>query len=266
METVTTETTIVEEGQGGTETEQGTTIPELEVGPQDPIEEVDSSLPSDQVDFTMPDKFEGKSAEEIAKAYVELEKFKAAKGEAPEVEAPTKEPTLEPENGVKGNKYYDEYQSTGGLSDESYAELEAQGINKADANDRLEFEAYKAKKQVDELVTDIGGIEEFTAMDEWAKTNMDPTEVAQIAEEMQKASTFGKKAIIKEVYSRYKATLGGGEPQGDVVHTNEAQTTVSKGYADELEFQTDLQDPRYGNDRLYTQAVEKKIARTKVTW
>jgi len=63
-----------------------------------PVEEVleePTVLPSDEVPFEMPEKFAGKTAEEIAKSYVELEKFKASQEPTPPKEEKTPTPSLE---------------------------------------------------------------------------------------------------------------------------------------------------------------------------
>lgn len=244
-------------------TPQEGTVLEPEVGPQGAAEEeVETVLPSDVEEFVMPEKFEGKSAEEIAKSYLELEKFKGSK-----VETPTTEEAETPiEGAVQGDPYVMEFLNTGELSEESYAALEAEGNTRADIDDRMEFEAYKSKKAVDDLVEVIGGIENFTAMDEWAKTAFEPEQMESYSKELAGASKFAKQAILKDLYGQYTAAQNGEAPTADVIHTNERQTTVVKGYKSQHELQADMQDPRYGNDRSYTKAVEEKLAKSKIDW
>jgi len=221
-------------------------------------EVVDNALPSDAVEFTMPEKFAGKSAEDIAKAYTELEKFKA-EGAPAEVEAPV----VEAKDDGKVD-YIKEFLATGELSDESYTALEAEGVPRKDIDDRLEYEAYKSKKSVDELVSVIGGIDEFTALDAWSKETFTPEVLTNYSEELAKASKFGKQAILKDVYAQYKASLDGEVPaSADVVHTNQGQVTGAKGYTSQHELQADMADRRYGTDRSYTSAVEAKLAKSK---
>lgn len=244
-------------------TTQEGTIPELELGPEETTTEKEGviELPSDEVEFTMPEKFAGKTAEEIAKSYIELEKFK---GGTPEVETPPKEtPTPEVE---AGDPYIEEFLNTGELSEESYAALEAEGNTRADIDDRMEFEGYKSKKAVDELVEVIGGIENFTAMDEWAKETFKPEQMESYSKELAGASKFAKQAILKDLYGQYNAAQNGETPTADVVHTNERQTTTVKGYKSQHELQADMSDKRYGNDRSYTMAVEEKLAKSKIDW
>lgn len=245
------------------ETPQEGTVLEPEVGPEGstPEEEGIVELPSDVEEFVMPEKFQGKTAEEIAKSYLELEKFKGTTTpETPE----TSETPQTPE-AVEGDPYVMEYLNTGALSEESYAALEAKGMSRQDIDDKMEFEGYKSKKAVDELVEVIGGIDNFTKMDEWAKEAFTPEQMEEYSKELAAASKFGKQAILKDIYGQYTSSTGEA-PTGDVVHTNEMQTQAVKGYKSQHELQADMSDPRYGTDRSYTKAVEEKLAKSKVDW
>ncbi len=250
------------ETQEGTPVEE-TTVQEPEATPEASTvaEEEELTLPSDVEEFTLPEKFEGKSAEEIARAYVELEKFKG-KPDEPVQSDPVKG-TQEP---AEGNKYINEYLREGKLSEESYEALEKDGVSKQEVDDRLGYESYKQQKSVDDFVKPIGGIENFTKMDAWTKDNLEVEEINEIAEAMNSSSKLGKQAIIKDLYRRYQEAEGEVTPEEFGVHTNEAQQVATKGYAAEHEFQKDLSDKRYGVDRSYTQAVERKIAATKGEW
>ena len=250
METEVTPNVVVEEGQPNAEA-----VPQ----PQTPSEEAPQGLPSDAVEFTMPDKFTGKSAEDIARAYVELEKMKAG-GEPPPADPqdPPADPTPEPQ---EPNKYYNEFIEKGELSEDSFKELEDAGYDRADIQERLEFEQYKQNKRIESVVEGIGGMENYQAMEAWATENVGDDERTQFTAEFANASDYVKKVMLKDMYSRYQADAK--ETGGDVLHTNESQYTVTKGYTSQHELQKDMSDPRYGSDRSYTQAVEAKLAKSR---
>jgi hypothetical protein len=265
----TESTAVVEEVvvDGQTQTE-GTTVSEPEVGPQGEAEEVNTSLPSDTPEFNMPEKFSGKSAEDIAKAYVELEKmrFKNSEEDLSYIDDMSEEEVdkalaAEPPTEEANNKYFDEFITKGSLSEESYAELEAAGHPREEVTERLEYEQYKQQKSINDVVSVIGGLENYQAMEAWAIDNVSEADRQTFVQEFQGASNFTKKALLKDMYSQFK---GGDTP--DVVHTNESQYKNSKGYSAEHEFQADIADPRYGSDKSYTKAVEQKMARTTVKW
>ena len=80
----------------------------------------------------LPEKFQ--SAEDLAKAYSELEKKLSNPQEQQATEEqPTKE-EVEQETGITLDKYYDEWVEKGELGQESYAELEKAMENKNDPN------------------------------------------------------------------------------------------------------------------------------------
>ncbi len=239
----------------------GTTVQEPQVGVQGNVNEQTEetlTLPSDTVEFSMPDKFEGKSAEDIARAYVELERLKGtqstSEGEQAAEEAP--------EGQEEDNKYMTEFLETGELSKESYAELLEQGVTKEQVDDKLEYERYKSKKAVDEIVGVVGGIENYNAMEEWTQEAYTDEQRQAFVTEFQASGDIARQAMLRDTYSQYISAQEG----STVIHTNESQVVQGKGYTSEHEFQSDISDKRYGTDRSYTQAVEAKMAKTKGEW
>ncbi len=241
-----------------------TTIQEPQATPEtdSSTEEQEVTLPSDVDNFEIPDKFKGKSAEEIARAYVELERMKqggvneqGTEGETPP--KPNEEAQEEQPN------YFQEYLESGTLSEESLAELEKQGYKREEVIDRLEFERYRQEKAISQLVEPIGGIEEYTKLNEWAKSNIPQEELIAFAEEFKAAGPMAKAAMLKDAYSLYKQSIG--ESYDGMIHTNEPQSSPVKGYTTQAELQKDMSDPRYGIDRSYTQAVEEKVARSDLS-
>ena len=128
----------------------------------------DVSLPSES-DFEMPDKFKGKSAEEIARAYAELEKMKAQPDEeAPEEDKPTEEsddseyinPILE-EGRPEGSQdvpadqfveFVNEFDKNGQLSEDSYQKLQELGYSKEFVNEKIDYIQYKRERDVESIL------------------------------------------------------------------------------------------------------------------
>ncbi len=233
---------------------------EVETGPaNETVQEEVTTLPSDSEEFTMPDKFQGKSAEDIARSYMELEKHKGVK--PPPTETP-EDGAEAPEEGEGSNKYLDEFYKTGELSEDSYKELEEQGVTKEQVDDKLDYERYKQQKATNEMAEVVGGIDNYSAMEKWATDTISEEDRTSFVTEFQKSGKLAREALLKNLYSDYtKANEG-----VDVIHTNESQYSPKKGYMSEHEFQEDLADKRYGTDRSYTKAVEQKMAKTKATW
>jgi len=209
---------------------------EVETGPANETEQEEvTTLPSDTEEFVMPDKFQGKSAEDIARSYIELEKHRGTQEGVPPVT---------PEDGSEAPK------------------LEEKGVSKEKIDDALEYEKYKQDKATKEMADVVGGIEKYSAMEKWAVGNYSEEDRTAFVKEFQGSGKLAREALLRDLYANYtKANEG-----ADVIHTNEGQYTPKKGYASEHEFQQDLADRRYGTDRSYTKMVEAKMAKTKGVW
>ena len=143
-----------------TETPQSNILNEEEVnallqdeGTTPPVDEVE--LPSEVSSFEMPEKFKGKTAEEIAQSYIELEKLKAKKeGEGEQVppndETPPQETPPNTEESV--DSYFKEYAENGALSEESYQALADKGYSKEQVDEQIDFYNYKQEKATAELL------------------------------------------------------------------------------------------------------------------
>ena len=254
-----------QEGQPVEETTtQEDSISEPEVTSEGTTTEEEGSnpvLPSDVEKFEVPEKFKGKSAEEIAKAYVELEKLKSKEVEppsdTPEDEQTTTEPSLE-------ELAMQEFTEMGEISEETYTSLEEAGYTREEVDDKIEYEKYKYQKALNEVTEEIGGPEVYKEVSQWVNDTLPPEEVEELGAEMARTSLKLKKLIVKALYNDYLKANNLTEPTGDVIHTNENQYVSSRGYASQVELDEDMADARYGTDRAYTKAVEEKLSRTNL--
>jgi len=174
----------------------------------------ETQLPSEEVAFEMPEKFAGKSAEEIAKSYMELEKMKNTKSEEseeggdevskegeetpPEETKEEKEPTKE--EAEQYQKYVDSYEKNGGLSDDEYAELEKAGYSKEQVDEEIEYRNYKKEKALSDVLDPLGGgTDKFKEVAKWAAENKSPEEVKEFNEALASSSKLGQQALLKEL-------------------------------------------------------------------
>lgn len=245
-------------GENGEVVEQSTILNEAEVtnivtGQEEG--EAPVVLPSDESSFEIPEKFKGKSAEEIAKAYVELERLKN-KPEVQEQPPATKEPK---DGGVDLSKYYDSYLTNDGLTEADYAELAANGMSRENVDEQIEFIKYKTEKAEQAILNGIP-IEEFTkaavkAREVWGedKANEFNTIIADAPLHVQQllvknlVSEFGSKVPVQE---------------SGPIHTNTPQVQPSKGYATRSDLLKDMADPRYLTDKTFNKMVEAKLSVT----
>ena len=213
-------------------------------------------LPSEA--FEVPDKFKGKSAEEIAKAYVELEKMKT--------QQPTQEPKQEEEGGGPEStpeddtvqQYIQKVLNNESLTEDEYQEIQTKyNVSKEQVDEQIDYLKYKQEKKNKELYDSVGGKELFTSAVEWAKTNYSPEEIKAYNEALASATPNIQKVIIKGIIDQYQ--LAAKIPGERTLHTNEAPRGKPKGYQSQHELLKDMQDSRYGNDRSYTKMVEAKM-------
>jgi len=242
---------------------------QVELAPDQIVEEEVAEhevvLPSDKEVFNMPDKFKGKSAEDIAKSYLELEKIRVQpKQEAPKEDTPADVPTTVEQEQYE--KYATSLDTNGSLSEAEYAELAKAGYSKevVDAEiqsraDKLEFNKYREEKALNKILEPLGGgTEKFKEVAMWTKENKTAEEVAAINDALSKSTPLAQQALLKSLYAEYEA----GGNTDTVLHTNNVQTTPSKGYATETEFFADIKSPAYKTDKSYVKAVEAKLARS----
>lgn len=244
--------------------------------------ESDVSLPSES-DFEMPDKFKGKSAEEIARAYAELEKMKNQQADEPESEKETVQeetddseyvnPILE-EGRPEGSKdvpvdqfveYLQEYDNTGELSEDSYKQLEELGYNKQFVDEKIDYIKYKREKEVDAVLEPYGGTEAFKEVSAWAAANFTEQQLENINAQLASGNKQTQDAVLASLFMGYKQSNKTAEPQDVTLHTNQPQATRTEGYATKSEYLKDAKDPRYEKDAGYRKQVEQKMLKTDMS-
>lgn len=256
----------------GTQVEQSTVLSEEEVQQVVEGQGDEITLESDKEQFEMPDKFAGKSAEEIAKAYLELEKLKAkqageqeggdsksAEEDANQEEEETKPKELTKIEEAKLQEYEKTFNETGSLSEEQYSELEEAGYTREQVDREIEFREYQQVKAVEELTGDT--IDKFKEVVKWAHENKTPEEIKEFNEALKGSNKLGQQALLKTLY----AEAAKGSTEDVTLHTNTPQKTASKGYANESELFADMNNPAYKNDPKYQQKVMDKLSVSDTT-
>jgi hypothetical protein len=231
-------------------------------------QEPEVTLPSDQETFEVPEKFQGKSMEDVVKAYMELEKMKGggqevSQGEEetpPSTEEGSNEEPNDPAKDLDVTKYIEKFEKEGALSEEDYAELQEKGFSKEQVDEEIEYRQWKQEKAIRSVLEPIGlDLDGFKDLTVWVQENRAPEEVQAINEALASSSVPAQQAIIKGLLADYKS-----EPTGPI-HTNEPQARPSKGYANESEFMADISNPSYQHDKSYIKAVEQKLSMTDTT-
>lgn len=245
---------------------------------------VNMTIPEDSMGPTpkQGEKILGKfnSAEDLAKAYAELEKKLGSAGKATEEDEDenftdkdveddeTTQGEVEEILAVAGLEYgalAKEYADNGTLSEESYEALKKAGIPKKLVDSYIAGQEAIVQKQqefaestVKELKEIAGGDEGYAAVVKWASSSLSKEEIGAF----NMAIESGNKALasmairgLVESYNReYGSTpklLGGGNPG-----------LAEEGFNDVDEMVRAMSDPRYKTDAHYRKNVEAKVARS----
>lgn len=210
----------------------------------------------------LPEKFKGKSLEDVVKAYTELEKKLSQK--QPEVTpTETKEDTTVVEDKVNATltpkdftKYEEAYLSQGALSDDHYKELAKKGLSREVVD--LYIEGAKAREQLftTQIYNVAGGEDSYNELIQWASQNLDVATATRLNEDLMSGSVERAKFAVETLQLRK------GTPPRRVEGTSASQGDV-KAYRDKNEWKRDVADPMYGRDKKFTAMVDAKFLASK---
>ena len=217
----------------------------------------------------IPDKFydaeTGKvDYDAMAKSYNELEKKQSGQKEDP------KEPIDEPpitdaaddavsKAGLDMGKLTEEYDTNDGLTDDSYAALEAAGIPKATVDQYIEGQKALVAQAQTEAYSLTDGKEGYEAMSGWAKANLSAEELSNYNTQVNSPNSKVREMAIRGLHAQFSADSGDGKP---LVHGNNSVTADGSGFKSRAQMIEAMQDSKYQSDPAYRAEVENKIARS----
>ena len=203
----------------------------------------------------LPEKFG--NAEELAKAYSELEK-KFSTGDKKEQQPEVKEETNQTNNSLE--PYYKEFADAGTLSEKSYTDLEKMGLDKNLVDGYIAGQKAIAEAEVKQVQSIVGGEENYKQLLDWSTKNLNEAEATAFNDLLDTGSIEQIKLAVSAIANR--AGISGQEKPTMF----EGDTTASTADAFESIAQVTqaMNDPRYDNDPAYRKQVEMKIARSSV--
>ena len=239
-------------------------------GDQIKIEENDGaieSLASDEGDRPewLPEKF--KSAEDLSKAYSELEKKLSIdkkttdKPEEAKTDLSITKPTEAKTEVSTLDKFYSEYSESGSLTEDSYTELAKQGLNKDLVDTYIAGQKAIAENQSASIFNTVGGKDKYQELMTWASDNLSETDVASYNSITDTGSVDQIKFAVQGLMAQAGMNSKSKQPdlfQGDVGVQN-VKTFNSLAQVTEA-----INDPRYTTDPVYRKEVEAKIGSSNV--
>ena len=161
--------------------------------------------------------------------------------------------------GLNMEEFSEEFTATGELSQDSYEKLRDAGIPQEMVDAYIAGQQAVAQLQRAEILSPIGGEEEFASMTNWMSGNLSPEEIAEYNEQAGSENTTTVKNAIVNMYSRFQESVG---VSGEMLSGNESNSDYS-GFNTRSEMTEAINDTRYGRDKLYTKQVEERIGKTK---
>ena len=223
-----------------------------------------------------------KAAQELEKAYVELQKKFGNKGSGDSSEAgdsQDSEQVESKEGGEKEKEVKEDTESNGILdtlweeanSEESYSKESIEALNKlrpaelADMHLRYRQQVEQSKPQmteqhVKELKNVAGGEEKYGEMLQWATNNLSKQEVDMFDTVMERGDPLAAFFAVRSLSYRYRDAIG---YDGKMV-TGTAPRSDGDQFQSQAEVVQAMSDPRYDRDPAFRQKVMKKLERSNV--
>ena len=199
----------------------------------------------------LPEKFS--SAEDMAKAYAELEnKQSSGSEEEAETSESVEETSTDTPNIVSIAN--DEYMESGQLSQDTYNQLGEMGISKEMVDSYIAGQEAIMDKQSNDIFNEIGGKSEYEAMSEWAGQNLDDADLEAYNQTVESGTIDQAKFAVRALYQQYKGgnpvTPMQGSTNGSAVapFTSRAQVTQA------------MRSKQYQTDAGYRQEVQQRLA------
>jgi len=210
-----------------------------------------------------------KNAQELEKAYIELEKKLGSQESSPEKGEETSQDQGETDEAVDFLwKVNDEYaKNDGKLSDETMAEVHKMSskelveaffryqetVEKAAAPQGVEL----TQQQVNEVQNFVGGEEKYNELVSWAADNFSEEEITAFDSVVETGNVPAIRLALQALQYRYQDSMGyeGNMLQGKAPKSRDA-------FQSQAELVRAMNDPRYDNDPAYRNEVMGKLARS----
>ena len=199
----------------------------------------------------LPEKFN--TAEDLAKAYGELEKAYSSK-DAPQ---PMTQQQAEQATGLSLDNYYNEFAEKGELSEDSYNQLASQGLSRDLVDSYIEGQSAIADGHVTQIKSAAGGDAEYSKITEWAATNIPQNELETYNNIVENGSVEEAMMAVSGLKARYDNSVG---VPPNLLQGQQAQPTSA--FQSTAEIVAAINDPRYQVDTAYRKGVEEKIKRS----
>ena len=159
----------------------------------------------------------------------------------------------------KLGKFSSEFFEKGSLSPDSYKELAKMGYPRSVVDQFIEGQRARMTLEENQILSEIGGKDEYSAMTDWASKNMKQAEIEAYNRAVESGDLNSAMFAVKGLQARYKAASGAAEPR-----FVQGGKTAPGGYESVAQVVAAMSDKRYSTDPAYRAEVERKIANSTV--
>ena len=224
-----------------------------------------------------------KDAQELEKAYVELQKKLGDKGskDSPEAGDSQDSEEVESEEGDENEDETDIDTSKDGILDQLWQEANGDEYSKetleelqkldsvdiADMHLRYRQQVEQSRPQITEsqaqdLKNVAGGDQQYGEMLQWAKENLNPQEVEMFDMVIDRGDPLAAFFAVRSLAYRYQDSQG---REGKMV-TGTAPRGDGSQFTSQAEVVQAMSDPRYDRDPAFRQKIMKKLERSDINF
>ena len=248
-------------------------------------EEQDSLQVGEAMQEAQDDLLAGKykDAQELEKAYVELQKKLGDKGskDSPEAGDSQDSEEVESEEGDENEDEADIDTSKDGILDQLWQEANGDEYSKetleelqkldsvdiADMHLRYRQQVEQSRPQITEsqaqdLKNVAGGDQQYGEMLQWAKGNLNPQEVEMFDMVIERGDPLAAFFAVKALSYRFNDALGS---DGQMI-TGTAPRGDGAQFTSQAEVVEAMSDPRYDRDPAFRQKIMKKLERSDINF
>ena len=207
----------------------------------------------------LPSKF--KNAEELSKAYGELEKQFSSRTQQEEPKSETKIPEVDSKRVQSLDKFYNEFAEKGSLAETSYAELAKQGLTKELVDGYIEGQKALSDNAINAVHEVAGGKERYAELIDWAAKNLSEGEQTAFNNMVDANNTDQAKFAVQGLMTRAGMTNNPSQPE---LFQGTSDITPTDSYQSVSQVTDAMNDPRYEKDPAYRKKVTDKLGRSTV--
>lgn len=218
----------------------------------------------------LPSKF--KSPAELAAAYHALERKMGQPAPAPKPKAegdqPQPDDQPDPAPAISRERlsaYYEEYASTGVLSDQTYAELAGMGLDRDLVDAYISGQQAQTQRTTQELYSVVGGEERYQELSQSIQAairggKISREEVEAYNAALERGDMTSARLALRGLAAAVGHGAPGPKPGKRQVNGSRSANAGATPYESQAQIVAAMRDPRYRKDPAYRDEVDRRLA------